>query len=76
MQLTSINQLHVGSKFKITQIDNIDDLKRRLMSLGISLGNELELLHSRDGGIVVGKQGNRVALGEGITQHLTIEVIE
>lgn len=76
MEPTPIKQLPVGKKFRITRINSGNELKRRLLSLGIALGNELELLHQRKGGVVVAKNGNRVALGDGITEHLQIEVID
>jgi len=51
-------------------------LTRRLIALGITQGNELEVLHHRSGGVVVGKDGNRVALGAGVADKLVIEVLK
>ena len=48
---------------------------RRLLALGITQGNELEVLHHRGGGVVVGRDGNRVALGTGVAEKLEIEVV-
>jgi len=75
MASSSINQLSIGSKFRITKIANDPKFKRRLMSLGIAIGNELEITQHRKGGVVIAKNGNRVALGEGITEFLEIEEI-
>ncbi|MBL7002686.1 MAG: ferrous iron transport protein A [Gammaproteobacteria bacterium] len=76
MSSVSFSQLSIGSKFRITNIESDHKLRRRLMSLGIAIGNELELMQLRKGGIVVAKNGNRVALGDGITQFLKVEVVE
>lgn len=45
-------------------------LTRRLLALGLTVGNEVEVLHHRNGGVVVAKDGNRVALGHGVAEKL------
>ena len=51
-------------------------LTRRLLALGLTVGNELEVLHRRGGGVVVGKDGNRVALGRGVAEKLIAEDLD
>jgi Fe2+ transport system protein FeoA len=49
---------------------------RRLLALGITLGAEVEILHHRGHGVVVGRNGNRVALGKVIVDKLQAEKID
>jgi len=60
----------VGRKVRLVAINGGKQLTRRLLSLGLSVGSELEVLHHRGRGVVVAKQGNRVALGKGIAEKL------
>lgn len=60
----------VGQKVRLVAISGGKQLTRRLLSLGLTVGSELEVLHHRGRGVVVAKQGNRVALGKGIAEKM------
>jgi Fe2+ transport system protein FeoA len=45
-------------------------LRSRLMALGLSLGQEVDILQNNRGLIIVGVNGGRVALGRGISQKI------
>lgn len=60
----------VGQKVKMVAISGGKQLTRRLLALGLTVGSELEVLHHRGRGVVVAKQGNRVALGKGIAEKI------
>jgi ferrous iron transport protein A len=64
----------VGRKVRLVAIDGGRQLVRRLLSLGLSVGAEIEILHQRGSGVVVARQGNRVALGKGIAEKVYTEV--
>lgn len=49
---------------------------RRLLALGLSVGNELDVLHHRGHGVVVARDGNRVALGGGVAERLFTEILD
>ena len=66
----SLDSLPVGAKATITDIQGGRILHRRLLSLGLRIGSEIEVLHHRGRGVVVITQGNRVALGGGIAEKL------
>ncbi len=66
----SLDSLPVGARVKITDILGGRILHRRLLSLGLRIGSEIEVLHHRGRGVVVATQGNRVALGSGIAEKL------
>ncbi|HEB56916.1 MAG TPA: ferrous iron transport protein A [Gammaproteobacteria bacterium] len=60
----------VGQKVRMVAISGGKQLTRRLLALGLTVGSELEVLHHRGRGVVVAKQGNRVALGKGIAEKI------
>jgi ferrous iron transport protein A len=65
-----------GRKVRLVAIEGGRQLTRRLLSLGLTLGSEVEVLHHRGRGVVVAKQGNRVALGKGIAEKLLAEILD
>lgn len=71
-----LNQATIGQTVRLASIDGNRQLSRRLLSLGLSLGAEVEILHHRGRGVVVGRGANRVALGSGIAEKLLVEVIK
>ena len=70
-----LSTVPVGQKVRLISIQGGRKLIRRLLALGITQGNELEVLHHRSGGVVVGRGGNRVELGAGVADKLLIEVL-
>ena len=76
MSTQPLSETPVGSKVRLVAIDGGRQLMRRLLSLGLTLGSEVEVLHHRGRGVVVAKQGNRVALGGGIAEKLRAETVD
>ncbi len=76
MAIQMLSSVPVGQKVRLISIRGGRKLTRRLLSLGVAQGSELEVLHHRGGGVVVGKGGNRVALGAGVADKLMIEVLK
>jgi ferrous iron transport protein A len=75
-QTSFLNQYAVGRRVRITAINGDRMLSRRLLSLGLRIGSELEILHHRGRGVVVGSSGNRVALGAGVADKLIVTPLE
>lgn len=73
---TSLNQLAVGEHVRITRFLGDRKTSRRLLSLGLRVGSELEILHQRGRGVVVASSGNRVALGADIADKLLISSLD
>jgi len=71
-----LSSVPVGRRVRLVSIDGGRQLMRRLLALGLSVGDEFDVLHHRGGGVVVGKNGNRVALGGSIADKLMIEEFE
>lgn len=76
MQSHPLSEIPAGKIVRLVSIDGDNQLIRRLLSLGISLGAEVEVLHHRGKGVVIGRNGNRVALGQGIVDKLHAEKID
>jgi ferrous iron transport protein A len=76
MSSQPLSETPVGLKVRLVAIDGGRQLTRRLLALGLTLGSEVEVLHHRGRGVVVAKQGNRVALGKGIAEKLQAEILE
>lgn len=75
-QVTRLSDLVVGQRLRLVRVDGGMRLKRRLLSLGLSIGGEAEVVQRRGGGVVLARGGNRVALGEGVAQKLFAEVLD
>jgi ferrous iron transport protein A len=71
-----LSETPVGQRVRLVAIDGGRQLTLRLLSLGLTLGSEVEILHHRGRGVVVAKQGNRVALGGGIADKLHAETVD
>ncbi len=71
-----LSEIQKGATVRLVSIDGNRQLVRRLLSMGITLGVEMEILHHRGQGVVIGRNGNRVALGKGIVDKLQAEKIE
>ncbi len=75
-KLVSLDQAVPGARVRLVSIGGGRQMTRRLLALGISLGNELEVLHRRGRGVVVARDGNRVALGGGVAECLMTELLD
>jgi len=71
-----LSQIPTGETVRLVSIDGNRQLIRRLLSLGITTGVEVEILHHRGQGVVIGRNGNRVALGKAIVDKLQAEKID
>ncbi len=71
-----LSETPAGQKVRLVAIDGGRQLTRRLLSLGLSLGSEVEIVHHRGRGVVVAKQGNRIALGRVIAEKLRAEILD
>ncbi|MCK5360151.1 MAG: ferrous iron transport protein A [Gammaproteobacteria bacterium] len=76
MHSQPLSKIPTGETVRLVSIDGNRKLVKRLLSLGITLGVEVEILHHRGQGVVVGRNGNRVALGKGIVEKLQAEKID
>ena len=73
---STLSQLPIGGHAKITKITANRFIVRRLIGLGLRIGSVVSVLHHRGKGVVVAIEGNRIALGDGVTDKLQIEPID
>ena len=71
-----LSSVPVGRRVRISSIQGGRQLNRRLLALGLTIGSEVEILHHRSSGVVVARDGNRVALGMGVADKLVIEELD
>ena len=76
MHRQPLSEIPAGATVRLVSIDGNRQLVRRLLALGITLGSEVEILHHRGHGIVIGRNGNRVALGKVIVDKLQAEKVD
>jgi ferrous iron transport protein A len=76
MSRKTLSEILVGQKVRLVAVDGGRQLVRRLLSLGLAIGAEVEVLHHRGRGVVVAREGNRVALGRGVAEKLHAEVLD
>ncbi len=74
MPLT-LQQVPEGARVRILDQGKDKQLARKLLSLGLRVGAEVEVLQQRGQGVVVVSSGTRVALGTGVASMLRVENI-
>lgn len=70
-----LSQLSVGQRAFISKIDGDRPLLRRLLSLGIRVGSEVEVVQWRPSGVVLANANNRVALSGNLVPNLSMTAI-
>jgi Fe2+ transport system protein FeoA len=72
---TPLSAVPSGKRVRITNFAGGRMLRSRLASLGLNLGQEVNILQNNRGLIMLGVNGGRVALGRGVSQKiLTVPV--
>ena len=64
-----------GGRVRITGHRGGRMLRARLLSMGLNLGREVDVIQNNRGLIIVGVNGGRVALGRGISQKILAELV-
>jgi ferrous iron transport protein A len=70
-----MTEIPVGQRIRLVRIEGGRELTRRLLALGLSINEEVEILQHRGRGVVVARGGNRIALGGGIAEKLMAELL-
>jgi ferrous iron transport protein A len=71
-----LNETAIGDCVRVVDVTGGRLMKQRLMSLGLMVGSEIEVLHHRGKGVVVGMNGNRIAVGSGVADRILIQKLE
>jgi ferrous iron transport protein A len=75
-EFTSLSNINAGERVRIAHIRGGRDLIRRLLSLGLREGVEVDVLQRRGRGVVVAHAGTRVAIGGGIAKKLDVSPLK
>jgi ferrous iron transport protein A len=70
--LSRLADLPDGSRAQIYEIHGGRALARRLLSLGLRVGSEVNVVQRRGHGMVVASTGSRIALGAGVADKLMV----
>lgn len=76
MNQHSLSEVQPGHRVRLVAIRGDRSLSRRLLALGLTVGNEMEVLHRRKGDVIIGRDGNRLALGHSIAECMLIEELD
>jgi Fe2+ transport system protein FeoA len=68
----SLLSLQKGERGRIAEVVGGSPMVRRMMAMGLRVGSVVDVLNHRGRGIVVGKDGARVALGPDIAEKLRV----
>jgi len=71
-----VSDIPAGKKFRLNAIKGGKELARRLRSLGINLGSEFEVIERQRNGVVLAREGNRIAIGNSIASQLLVEGLD
>ncbi len=69
-ELISLDLLPVGRRARIARLNGGREMTRRLLSLGLRVGSEVDVVQHRGRGVVVACQDARVALGGGVAAKI------
>jgi ferrous iron transport protein A len=70
-----LNELSIGDRARVIEIQGGKQMTRRLMGLGLKAGSNVTVLHRRGQGVVVGSGGNRIAIGGGVADRVRMQLL-
>ena len=73
-QFQFLSDIPSGQQVTLSTIED-GQLSRRLLCMGIPPGVQLEILHNRQGSVVVGRNRLRVALGKKVASRIGVTTL-
>ena len=71
----SLCQANPGDLVQVTHVDASKPLKKRLVSMGVSIDSRLQIIQRRGGSLVVGFDSSRIAIGASMSQHILVQAV-
>ena len=68
----SLANARPGDLVCVTNVNADKQLKKRLVSMGVSINSRLHVIQRRGGATVVGFDASRIAIGSGMSQHIMV----
>ena len=61
-----------GTEYEVLSISGSDDVKKRLMTMGITIGERVKVLSQANGSQIVSVKGTRVALDSSLSRRIRV----
>ncbi len=65
----------IGAVLTITGVDGDHDRTKRLMALGLRVGEQVEVTNTRAKGVIISSDTGRVAVGPELARHIQVEEV-
>lgn len=72
--IQTLDQCAPGQRVSLHSIVGGKRLRERLLSMGLPIGGELQVLRNRSGAVVVGRGANRLAIGRGMAEKIMVSL--
>ena len=74
-QIFSLANAKPGDYVRVTDVNASKLIKKRLVSMGVSVNSRLRVIQRRGGSLVVGFDASRIAIGDSMSQHILVCMI-
>ena len=71
----SLNQARPGAQVRVIAITADKLLRKRLLSMGVLINSQLDVLQRRGDALVVGSDRSRIAIGEAMSRHIQVQAV-
>lgn len=68
----SLARARPGDLVRVTCVNADKQLKKRLVSMGVSINSRLHIIQRRGNATVVGFDASRIAIGDGMSQQIMV----
>jgi len=68
----SLARARPGDLVRVTCVNADNQLKKRLVSMGVSINSRLHIIQRRGNATVVGFDASRIAIGAGMSQQIMV----
>lgn len=68
-------QANPGDRVRVTGVHASKQLKKRLVSMGVSIDSRLQVIQRRGGSLVVGFDSSRIAIGASMSRHILVQAV-
>lgn len=68
----SLAHARPGDWVRVTNVNTDNQLRKRLVSMGVSIHSRLHVIHRRGSAIVVGFDASRIAIGSSMSEQIMV----
>ena len=68
-----LDELNLAHHATVVELNATNELKGRLMGMGLTIGAKVEILHGSHGSFVIGVGEGRIAIGRDIAKMILVE---